>query len=83
VTPEVYQDAAALAATLPNWEPTVHKTLESGCSTPLVAALDPALPNGSYLVDCQPYEASDTAKDDEKARQLWELSEQLTGAKFL
>ncbi|KZV99400.1 WW domain-containing oxidoreductase [Exidia glandulosa HHB12029] len=60
------------------------KTIEEGVSTTLVAALDPLLtPNGSYLVDCHVAEQSAHAYDEAKVNELWQLSEQITGAKFL
>jgi NAD(P)-dependent dehydrogenase (short-subunit alcohol dehydrogenase family) len=66
---------------------TVFKTLEQGCSTTLVAALDPKLSNveegmGIYLDDCQFAEPSPWAKDDEAAEKLWDISERLVGEKM-
>ncbi|KAK4901050.1 hypothetical protein LTR49_027343 [Elasticomyces elasticus] len=68
-------------------DPEQEKTLEQGCSTTLVAALDPSLTgkSGAFLKDCavatgilKPY-----ARDEEKAANLWALSEKLVGEKFL
>ncbi|KAK4903841.1 hypothetical protein LTR49_026591 [Elasticomyces elasticus] len=68
-------------------DPEQEKTLEQGCSTTLVAALDPSLTgkSGAFLKDCavatgilKPY-----ARDEEKAANLWALSENLVGEKFL
>lgn len=58
------------------------KTVEQGCSTTLVAALDPTIPSGSYLEDCVIAEPEAYAKDQQKARLLWALSERLVGQKF-
>lgn len=62
------------------------KTLEQGCSTTLVAALDPSIEsvNGAYLRD------GNVAKDPlpefargvENEEKLWRLSEELVGEKF-
>jgi NAD(P)-dependent dehydrogenase (short-subunit alcohol dehydrogenase family) len=66
----------------------MFKTLEQGCSTALVAALDPGLAapdnegNGIYLDDCQPLEPASFARDPKAAKKLWELSEKLVGQKF-
>ena len=59
-----------------------RKTLQQGCSTTLVAALDPSIPSGAYLEDCNTAEPEAHATDKEKARQLWVLSEKLVGQKF-
>lgn len=58
------------------------KTVEQGCSTTLVAALDPTIPSGSYLENCVIAEPETYAKDQEKARLLWALSERLVGQIF-
>jgi hypothetical protein len=65
--------------------PFIHpepKTLQQGCSTTLVAALDPSIPSGSYLEDCNVAQAEAYAMDQERAEQLWALSEKLVGQKF-
>jgi NAD(P)-dependent dehydrogenase (short-subunit alcohol dehydrogenase family) len=65
------------------------KTLESGASTTLVAALDPTLKaanvkdgSGLYLDNCQKGTLEPWAKDPEAAEKLWRLSEELVGQKF-
>ena len=58
------------------------KTVEQGCSTSLVAALDPTVPSGSYLEDCKIAESEAYARDQEKARSLWALGERLVGQTF-
>ena len=64
-----------------------RKNLEQGCSTTLVAALDPGLQVGVgqnvYMSDCQIVEPlKEWAKDPEAAERLWKLSEELVGEKF-
>jgi len=63
-----------------------RKTIQSGCSTTLVAALDPSLADqsGAYLEDAKISEipAEDYATDPKNAERLWELSEKLVGQKF-
>lgn len=66
--------------------PEQGKTLEEGCSTTVVAALRPDLESGVFLRDCQRVEKKDMkpwAYDEEKAGQLWTLSEGWVGEKFL
>ncbi|KAF3390653.1 Short-chain dehydrogenase [Penicillium rolfsii] len=60
------------------------KTLDQGAATSLVAALDPSITaaSGPFLMDCQPAEAREYAKDQAKAEKLWDLSERLVGQKF-
>lgn len=62
--------------------PASLKNLEQGCSTTLVAALDPDMEDGAYLTDCNITEPKPWAKDDENVFKLWELSERLVGEKF-
>ena len=59
------------------------KTLEQGVATTLVAALDCMLePNGAYLLDCRVAETSELARQEDKADELWELSERIVCEKF-
>ncbi|KAK3933584.1 hypothetical protein QBC46DRAFT_275482, partial [Diplogelasinospora grovesii] len=60
------------------------KTVDEGCSTTLVAALDPALNEvkGLYLSDCQFTDPYAHANDPVAAERLWKLSEELVGEKF-
>ncbi|KAH7104401.1 NAD(P)-binding protein [Auriculariales sp. MPI-PUGE-AT-0066] len=58
------------------------KNIAQGASTVLVGALDQKLPNGSYLHDCQVIDADPHAIDPALAKQLWELSNKLTGENF-
>lgn len=65
------------------FEMPVDKTLQEGCSTTLVAALDPTIEpqTGAYLWDCNVREEQPwTAEEDQE--KLWELSEKLIGEKF-
>ncbi|KAK3312659.1 hypothetical protein B0H66DRAFT_485315 [Apodospora peruviana] len=60
------------------------KNADEGCSTTLVAALDPALnePKGPYLVDCQIATPAPHAIDPVAADRLWKLSEELVGGEI-
>lgn len=60
------------------------KSLEQGCSTSLVAALDPKLQAEDILFsDCQVSDWTPAyAKDPEKGEKLWKLSEELVGQAF-
>ncbi|KAH9204291.1 hypothetical protein DL95DRAFT_529323 [Leptodontidium sp. 2 PMI_412] len=61
------------------------KTLQEGCSTALVAALDPSIEgqSGGFLEDCvvRPIEQK-YATAQENIEKLWTLSEKLVGQKF-
>ena len=59
-----------------------RKSIQQGCSTTLVAALDPSINSGEYLEDCNPAEPEAHAMDKQKAEKLWVLSEKLVGQKF-
>ena len=59
-----------------------RKSIQQGCSTTLVAALDPSINSGDYLVDCNPAEPEAHAMDKQKAEQLWDLSEKLVDQRF-
>lgn len=66
----------------------MFKTLEQGCSTTLVAALDPDLTapdnkgNAIYLDDCHLEEPAPFVRDPVAAEKLWKLSEKLVGRGF-
>jgi len=53
-------------------------------ATPLVAALDPDLAANSsaYLDDCQVQDVIPWTRDEAKGKELWALSERLTGKSF-
>lgn len=61
-----------------------YKNLEDGCSTTLVAALDPKVTRDDlFYADCQVANwAPKWCTDPAKATQLWELSEKLVGQTF-
>ena len=61
------------------------KSLQQGCSTTLVAALDPSISgqSGSYMEDCEIGKPESYAINKETAEQLWMLSEKLVGEKFV
>ena len=56
--------------------------MKQGCSTTLVAALNPTIPSGCYLEDCTVAEPETYANDQENAESLWALSERLVGQTF-
>ena len=76
---EIEADVVVPTGNFPMPEP---KTLEQGCATTLVGALDPAVPSGSYLEDCMLAEPEAYAVDKVKAQQLWSLSEDLVKQRF-
>jgi NAD(P)-dependent dehydrogenase (short-subunit alcohol dehydrogenase family) len=67
---------------------TKPKTLQQGCATQLVAALDPSLErqDGVFLTDCQPSTSplvvSQWSLDEGDAERMWEISEGLVGEAF-
>ncbi|ODQ69012.1 hypothetical protein LIPSTDRAFT_7241 [Lipomyces starkeyi NRRL Y-11557] len=70
---------------LPNFERLDRKSLQQGCATTLVGALDPALQDksGTYLSDCQVSIPAAHANNAEMAEKLWNLSEEIVGQRFL
>lgn len=61
------------------------KTLQEGCATTLVAALDPTIlgQSGVFLQDGVVSEVvQDHAKGRENENKLWALSEKLVGGRF-
>ncbi|EJD43239.1 retinol dehydrogenase [Auricularia subglabra TFB-10046 SS5] len=80
---QLAENARAAKERDPSYEgPGAPKTLAQGCSTTLVAALDPSIPNGAYLFDCRVAEPKKEGLDTERAEKLWVLSEKLVGQKF-
>ncbi|KAK9482215.1 hypothetical protein V1527DRAFT_477090 [Lipomyces starkeyi] len=77
-------NARSRAEKIPNYERTDRKSLQQGCATTLVAALDPELQDktGTYLSDCQVNIPAAHADDAEVAEKLWNLSEEIVGQKF-
>ncbi|KAI9730376.1 MAG: hypothetical protein M1834_005886 [Cirrosporium novae-zelandiae] len=80
----VYQNLAREAGTEHIWIEG-RKTLEQGCATTLVAALDPSLEpySGAYLKNCR-IAAKENVREvgEGEEERLWELSERLVGEKF-
>ncbi|KAI8627615.1 NAD(P)-binding protein [Xylariaceae sp. FL1651] len=66
------------------WEEPRFKNFSQIAATPLIAALDPDLPEKSpaYLQNSQIHEPDQHAKDPEAVEKLWKLSEELVGQKF-
>jgi hypothetical protein len=68
------------------WKRDPQKSLQQGCSTSMVAALDPELEekNGEYLVDgdVSEFPPPEWAVSEENQEQLWEESEVLVGERF-
>ncbi|KAL5317363.1 hypothetical protein ACEPPN_014458 [Leptodophora sp. 'Broadleaf-Isolate-01'] len=88
VTPDMFTAALEIMNKNSNGkkvEMEAPKTLQQGCSTALVAALDPSIEghSGGFLQDCavKPIE-KEHAKGQENIDKLWALSEQLVGQKF-
>ena len=82
----VARAAAAEKALGREWQMPAPKTLQQGCSTTLVAALDPSIEeeNGAYLEDGdialhQPPEYLSLPENEVR---LWKLSEELVGEMF-
>ncbi|KAI4159685.1 MAG: hypothetical protein LQ342_006378 [Letrouitia transgressa] len=89
VSQEMFMDGWKIAVEANGGKPVPMeeaKPLEAGCSTALVAALDPALKSqsGAFLRDCNlvtdPLKPH--ASDPKAAEGLWSLSEQIIGEKF-
>ncbi|KAG5671784.1 hypothetical protein PVAND_001960 [Polypedilum vanderplanki] len=58
-----------------------YKSPELGCQTVLFLSVEPSIAkeSGGYYVDCKKTEPSNNAKNDDDAKWLWNMSEQLTG----
>ncbi|KAL8708604.1 MAG: hypothetical protein Q9220_006540 [cf. Caloplaca sp. 1 TL-2023] len=89
VSQEMFMDGWKIAVEANGGKPVAMeeaKSLEAGCSTALVAALDPSLKSqsGAFLRDCNIVkEPLKSHADDAKcAKDLWSLSEQIIGEKF-
>lgn len=83
--PEDFALAAAAGAEAGLEYGSEPKTLEQGCATTLVAALDPAIPapNGAYLDDCHEKKPNAKVEDPALIEKLWEVTERITGQKFM
>jgi hypothetical protein len=68
------------------WKRDPPKSLQQGCSTSLVAALDPEMErnNGEYLVNgkVSEFPPPEWAVSQENQEKLWEESEVLVGERF-
>ena len=69
-----------------SWDREEQKTLQQGCATTLVAALDPSLEghNGAYLNNGNIAldSAAPETRDEKNVERLWAESEKLVGEKF-
>lgn len=78
--------AAAEAALGHEWKRDPQKTLQQGCSTTLIAALDPSIEseNGAYLNngDVAMHPPPEYLSLPENEVKLWNLSEKLVREKF-
>ncbi|ESZ97645.1 hypothetical protein SBOR_1961 [Sclerotinia borealis F-4128] len=86
VTPDMWSDVMQqVSDTSGGQEFEPAKTLQEGCSTTLVAALDPSISesSGGFLQDCavRPVPQHYAVGVENQAR-LWELSERLVGQQF-
>ncbi|KAJ2981772.1 hypothetical protein NQ176_g1821 [Zarea fungicola] len=94
LTPELMEDVTqtifglSLEEALKSEEYAKLKTLQQGCATQLVAALDPALDEQDdvFLSDCKPTHKPTLvharALDEKDAERMWTLSEDLVGESF-
>lgn len=93
MTDEIREEGVkALVASGQSIPGAARKTLQQGCSTTLRAALDPELETvisdgkeSCYLVDCQiviDSRVAEYAIDQNNARKLWEISEEMVGETF-
>ncbi|KAJ6438765.1 NAD(P)-binding protein [Purpureocillium lavendulum] len=88
ITPEIAADMALkiTGKSLAEARAARRKTVTQGCATSLVAALDPTLSGGIFLVDCQiasgPNTVAPWSLDEAAAERCWALSETLVKEKF-
>ncbi|GJN73800.1 hypothetical protein PLICBS_007883 [Purpureocillium lilacinum] len=88
ITPEIAADMALkiTGKSLAEARAARRKTVPQGCATSLVAALDPTLEGGIFLVDCQissgPNIVAPWSLDEAAADRCWSLSEGLVGETF-
>jgi len=84
-TPLPFRVAAKAIAALPDAvESVVATTVPEGAETQvyLAASPDVAEISGEYFYDLRPRVPSDEARDEDDARRLWEVSEELTGVEY-
>ncbi|KAJ5352021.1 hypothetical protein N7452_000995 [Penicillium brevicompactum] len=84
VDSESISDARVKSQNIVDYEVTDRKSLQQGCSTTLIAALDPSLTelSGSYLSDGQLKDPARHASGTENATKLWNLGEAILGQTF-
>jgi len=88
LTPEMWGVVMKALEASTGGDPTkmeAPKTLQEGCATSLVAALDPSIAehSGAFLQDCAVRPVlQEYAKGTENIDKLWQLSEELVGEKF-
>ncbi|KAJ5958850.1 uncharacterized protein N7479_006000 [Penicillium vulpinum] len=84
VDSESISDARVKSQNITDYEVTDRKTLQQGCATTLIAALDPRLKkfSGSYLSDGQLKQQADHARGADNAEKLWHLGEEILGQRF-
>ena len=61
------------------------RTPEQGAQTIIYMATEPSLKgvSGEYFGDCKLEDLKDNAKDEKIGKKLWEVSERLTGVKWM
>jgi len=81
---EELKDAMERASKIEGFKHSELKSLQQGCATSLVAALDPSLEahSGSFLNDGQLETPAKHAQGPEAAEKLWKLTEDIIGQEF-
>ncbi|PGH06229.1 hypothetical protein AJ80_08198 [Polytolypa hystricis UAMH7299] len=84
LNPEVTKNAITKAQQIPNFELSEPRSLQEGCATSLIAALDPVLEShsGAYLNDGQISTQAEHAQGLDNAAKLWKLGESIVGQDF-
>ena len=84
-TPLPFRIAARAVSAMPDAvESLVATTVSEGAETQVYLAVsdDVADISGEYFYELRPRVPSDDARDDDDARRLWEVSEELTGVEY-
>lgn len=60
------------------------KSAREGAETPIYLASSPDVAgvSGAYFIDCEPTPPSPASRDEETARRLWRVSEEMTGLSY-
>lgn len=60
------------------------KSAQEGAKTPVYLASSPEVAgvSGEYFIDCEPTPPSPASRDEEAARRLWRVSEEMTGLSY-